>query len=382
MRQRTQPGQRGLGFDGESDQVSDATAQLNSQPGADAGLLPLVGDLGVIFQPPSSAQPGSGSSPSSPSTPVTGNTSGFVINVTYDQSQSSLPAGFVAAINYVVNYYESIFTSPITVNIDVGYGEIDGQALQSGALGESETYLSDYSYSTIKNALAAVDPTAAASMPSNMPVNGTMWVGTAEAKALGLSLQQPSTDIDGYAGFSSTYPFTYNPNNRAVSAEYDFIGVVEHEFTEVMGRIDLFGESIGSTPNGYSLLDMFHYVAPGTHTYTGLTTNYFSVNGGVTNLDYFNSNPSGDLGDWASSAGDDAYLAFSPSGQENTVSQTDITEMNALGYSIAPPDGIVVNATTSDAVQGGAAVVLLTGAPIITDSTTSTLTSATIEIAN
>jgi len=304
-----------------------------------SGTLPLVGDLGTIYQAPTPSQSDSGgSSGSSPTSAPSGNASGFVINVSYDQSVSSLPAGFVAAINDVVSYYESIFTAPITVNIDVGYGSIDGQQLQSDALGESETFLGDYSYSSIVNALAGVDASAAASLPSSMPVNGTMWIGTAEAKALGLPLEQPSTDIDGFAGFSNVFPFTYDPNNRAVSSAYDFIGVVEHEFTEVMGRIDLFGDSIGGT-TGYSLLDMFHYTAPGHHTYTGLTTNYFSANGGTTNLDYFNSNPAGDLGDWAGSAGADSYLAFTPTDEEDTVSQSDITEMNALGYRLSGQTG-------------------------------------------
>ncbi|MFZ3354907.1 MAG: NF038122 family metalloprotease [Xanthobacteraceae bacterium] len=320
---------------------SDNGAGANGPAAASSadGTLPLVGDLGTIYQAPAPPQSNSGgSSGSSPGSTPSGNSSGFAINVSYDQNVSSLPTGFVAAINYVVSYYESIFTAPITVNIDVGYGEIDGQQLQSDALGESETFLGDYSYSSIANALAGVDPSAAASLPSSMPVNGTMWVGTAEAKALGLSLEQPSTDIDGYAGFSDVFPFTYNPNNRAVSGDYDFIGVVEHEFTEVMGRIDLFGDSIGGT-TGYSLLDMFHYTAPGQHTYTGQTTNYFSANGGTANLDYFNSNPDGDLGDWAGSAGTDSYLAFTPTDEEDTVSQSDITEMNALGYRISGQSG-------------------------------------------
>jgi hypothetical protein len=341
MLQKRQSGNLGFELDGEDNQTSDDTPrdamlQRNSQPGETSGLLPLAGDLGVVFQAPTSGDAGTGSSSgSSPTTGVNSNTSPFVINVTYDQSQSSLPTGFVAAINYVVNYYESIFTNPSTVNIDVGYGTIDGQPLQSGALGESESFLATYNYSTIKTALNNIDPSAASSLPSSAP--GNMWVATAEAKALGLSLQQPSTDIDGYAGFSNAFPFTYDPNNQAVSGEYDFIGVVEHEFSEVMGRIDLFGQTIGSTQNSYSLLDMFHYTAPGTHTYTGTTTNYFSVDGGTTNLDNFNTKPSGDLGDWASSAGHDAYLAFSPSGHANTVSPSDIAEMNALGYATTPP---------------------------------------------
>jgi hypothetical protein len=307
--------------------------------GSPGGTLPLVGDLGTIYQAPTPSQSDSGgSSGSSPASAPSSNASGFVINVSYDQSVSSLPAGFVAAINDVVSYYESIFTAPITVNIDVGYGSIDGQQLQSDALGESETFLGDYSYSSIVNALAGVDASAAASLPSSMPVNGTMWIGTAEAKALGLPLEQPSTDIDGFAGFSNVFPFTYDPTNRAVPSAYDFIGVVEHEFTEVMGRIDLFGASIGGT-TGYSLLDMFHYTAPGHHTYTGLTTNYFSANGGTTSLDYFNSNLGGDLGDWAGSAGADSYLAFTPTDEQDTVSQSDITEMNALGYRLSGQTG-------------------------------------------
>ena len=317
---------------GNSSVGTNAAGSVGAGGSAD-GILPMVGDLGTLYQPSQAMQSGSGSSSgSSPASTPSNNLSGFVINVSYDQSVSSLPAGFVAAINDVISYYESIFSAPITVNIDVGFGEIDGQQLQSGALGESETFLGNYSYSDVVNALAGVDPSAAASLPSSMPVSGAMWIGTAEAKALGLPLQQPSTDIDGFAGFSNAYSFAYDPNNRAISGEYDFIGVVEHEFTEVMGRIDLFGESIDQT-TGYSLLDMFHYTAPGTRTYTGRTANYFSANGGTTNLDYFNANPQGDLGDWASSAGADSYLAFTPTDEEDTVSQSDITEMNALGYS-------------------------------------------------
>src|SRR5581483_10929292 len=107
-------------------------------------------------------------------------------------------------------YYESLFTTatPTTVNIDVGYGEIGGQTMGSDALGESESFLAGYSYSAIKSALAAVDPSAAASLPASQPVSGTMWLATAEAKALGLTPSQPTTDIDGYASFSSSLPFS------------------------------------------------------------------------------------------------------------------------------------------------------------------------------
>ena len=53
------------------------------------------------------------------------------INVTFDQAISSLPTGFVSAVNYVVNYFDSLFTNNVTININVGYGEVAGAPWQA-----------------------------------------------------------------------------------------------------------------------------------------------------------------------------------------------------------------------------------------------------------
>jgi hypothetical protein len=100
---------------------------------------------------------------------------------------------------------------------------------------------------------------------------------------------------------------------------------------------------------------MYHYTSSGVHTYTGTTPNYFSADGGHTNLIAFNSDASGDLGDWASSAGADSFLAFSPSGQTDAMSQADITTMNALGYQSAVLTPITIESagSTSLVLQGG-----------------------------
>ena len=43
------------------------------------------------------------------------------IDITYLQNTvSSLPTGFVADVNYVVNYFDSLFTNNVTLNIQVG----------------------------------------------------------------------------------------------------------------------------------------------------------------------------------------------------------------------------------------------------------------------
>ncbi len=260
------------------------------------------------------------------------------IDVTYDQSQGSLPAGFVTAVNYVVNYYDTTFTNNVTVNIHLGYGEIAGQSLGSGALGESETFFDSVGYSQAVNALKANQPSATqqaayATLPGSNPLGGgTLWVSTAEEKALGLIAGNNSA-IDGYVGFSSTYPFDYSTS--AVSGQYYFDGVVAHEFSEVLGRDSLLGEGLGST-NSYSIMDLFRYAAAGTRQLGTGGPAYFSINNGTTNLDSWNTNPNGDLGDWAASAGADSYLAFSPTGQQDWVTQPDLTLMNVLGWDTAP----------------------------------------------
>jgi hypothetical protein len=275
----------------------------------------------------------------------------MIINVTFDSSVNNAPPGFVASFDAVVQYFESQFNNPITINIDVGYGEIgpNNTPLAQGALGESSTEFNSYSYSAIRtalvgNAVSAVQMSAAGTLPGSDPTpggNGNYWVSTAEAKALGLS--GPSSAIDGWVGFANTSSatFTYNTTNGGSVAPgtYDFFGVAAHEISEVLGR-ELFvgdqdGQGIGA--NSYTPLDLFHYSSNGVRDFAGTTAGYFSFDAGATDVDQFNTNPSGDFGDWASSAGNDAFLAFSGSGHANLVTQADLNELNVLGYDAAGP---------------------------------------------
>jgi len=267
------------------------------------------------------------------STVQVGTSGGLVFNISFDSSVVSAPAGFTAAINYVAQLFASSFSNPITINLDVGWGEIGGQSLSSGALGESETYLNTYSYSQVRSALTAhatsADQKAAVStLPSTAPTgNGSYSIATAEAKAL--SLTAASSSLDGYVGFGSGYNYTFDPNNQAISGAYDFIGVAAHEITEVMGRDSYLGEGLG-----YTALDLFRYSSPGARQLSAGKTAYFSIDGGSTNLDNLNTVSGGDPGDWASSAGNDAFNAFSNSGVANTVGSTDMRELNVLGYNL------------------------------------------------
>ncbi len=307
-------------------------------------------------------------------TTVTTSGSALTIKITWDSSVASAPTAFMTGVIAAVQAYETNFTNAVTVNIDVGYGEIAGTTMGNGALGESESYLQSVSYASLVAALKVhnSDATTAAviaSLPATAPVSGTIWVTTAQAKALGLSSAN-GTAIDGYIGLASSYGFTYNTSGGVAAGTYDFNGVVSHEITEVMGRLMLTGGSIGSYANSYGLLDLLHYSAPGTRDFSATTPGYFSADGGVTNGGNFNTVSGGDAADWASSMGNNAYDAFSNAGVVNPVTSGDITEMNALGWTLAtsstptpppgpvapPPSAVAITAITASlaAAQGGA----------------------------
>ena len=56
-----------------------------------------------------------------------------------------------------------------------------------------------------------------------------------EAKALGLVTANDSHDDGGFS-FNRLATYTFDPFNRSVSGEADFIAVAEHEVSELMGR--------------------------------------------------------------------------------------------------------------------------------------------------
>ena len=260
------------------------------------------------------------------------------LNINFDQALNSLPTGFVTAVNYVVSYFDSLFTNNVTITIDVGYGEIGGSALPSNVLGESQaTALPSENYSSVKNALLAENAPGASTLPSTSPLAGTLVMPQAEAKALGLSPNNGS--LDGHVGFSNSVAWDFIPNTTPSAGAYYFIGTFEHEITEVMGRISL----LDYQPSAYDLMDLYRYTSPGVRDLTtggAGSTAYFSINNGATNLGTWNNNPSnGDLGDWyptgPAPGGNDAANDYSSSGVLNTFSATDITLMQAIGWTVA-----------------------------------------------
>ena len=261
--------------------------------------------------------------------------SGLDIIANFDTSITSLGSTLrneiENAVSAAINFYETTFSNSITFAVNFGYGEVNGEGLGAGSLAESAPN-SDVlvSYATLRGALEShITALGASPLPVSDPFGGTTknWTLTfPEAMALGIST---GSTMAGWVGISNAASFNYSTTNGAVAGEYNLVGVLEHEISEVMGRV--VGYGVG--PQDYPL-DLFRYRSPGTLAMSGTTPSYFSINAGTTDLAAFNNSSTLDFGDWASSVTRDSYDAVSSIGVANTVSAVDLTEMQVLGYNL------------------------------------------------
>src|ERR1700760_3566776 len=152
------------------------------------------------------------------------------IDFVYDASVANAPAGLTTGLAAAAAYLDALITDPITVTIQVGWGENNGSAIPAGELATGgPTSGIGLSYSALeaqlaKAATSPADQSVVANLPAADPTGGgSFFVSSAQEKAWCL-LSPTAAGIDGSIGFSTSYAFTFDPDARTEPSLYDFIG--------------------------------------------------------------------------------------------------------------------------------------------------------------
>jgi PEP-CTERM motif len=266
----------------------------------------------------------------------------LTFNITYTSNVTSLAAfnqagpNIQTAVAYVENELSNAFSDNVQLNITI-------DAITTG-LGQSNQSIFSVSYANLltdlnNDAKTANDATFNANLPASNPTGNTFFLTVSQEKALGLLLGNDPTSSGTYS-FNSNVTYTYDPNNRQVPGAFDFIGVTEHEFFELMGAIGLNGNDVSAPPHtppdfANSVFDLGRYTSAGTlvpdDTGAGV---YFSIDGGTTNLHGFNDATAngGDSADWDSSVPTDPRNASTGPDQGHSLSPEDFTSLDVIGW--------------------------------------------------
>ncbi len=256
------------------------------------------------------------------------------LNLIYETSTNSAPAGFRTALTAAANYLDKLITNPITVNIQVGWGDYNGTPLtnQQGSTG-GIALATFVPYNQLATALynnvdSPATFTAFENLPNSAPGSYNIAASNAQRKAWGL-MAANGTEIDGYVGFGTAAPYNYSTTGANGTGD-SFMGIALHELTHALGRFSGLGY------NYLSVLDLYRYSAPGVlqdNQSTPFAPAYFSINGGTTDLAAFDT--TSDNSDWAGSVPNDSFDAVETYGLPNLMTTLDISEMNVLGFAIA-----------------------------------------------
>ena len=257
------------------------------------------------------------------------------INVSYDASVSSAPSWYKTAVNVAVGQMNALIANPITVNLTFSWGEENNNAIRSGTAAQNQSYGSYVNYATLYGALtshatSADDHTAVSALTATDPTHGgQFYVPTTMMKALGL-FTADSPALDGYVGLDSSLNWSPSANGQVGAGQYDPVVCIEHEITEIMGRIGYLSNA--QRPNVYGPMDLFRYTAPGQRDLTP-GTGSFSIDGHTLGKVFNNPAFGGDAADWAAGTTGDVFGNIT-AGVPSNFSADDLRMLDVLGYTI------------------------------------------------
>ncbi|HEY3897722.1 MAG TPA: NF038122 family metalloprotease, partial [Chthoniobacter sp.] len=258
----------------------------------------------------------------------------LTITAEFDSSITSLSnaAAVETAIDAAISQTESLITTPYVDNVKIDFQSNIATPLAENisALGNISytQYLSDLQANPLKS---ATQIQAISTMPStgnafSAAFNGdtTMTLTAANLAAIG-ETQLANQVVQGNGGINGTVYLNtsiMNASRTGLTSQddgnYDLQSAAQHEMDEVLGIGGYASTLDGGSgiPDTVGSLDLFRYtsttinnVTTYQRSFTNSTSNsnvYFSIDGGKTNLVYFNQNKNGqgDFADWGNGSGE------------------------------------------------------------------------------
>ena len=276
---------------------------------------------------------------------------GLIIHATFDSSITGNPnaAAIEAMINRAISIYESLFSDPITIQILFRYATTapDGTPLPAGQIAQSafpyyvipwntgvDLLRADATTSNDNLAIATLPSTALSANVLPTSANGRAMRGNTPPAMFANGTVGNGGPYDGIVTLNSAVPYQFT--RPTSSGSFDAQRLTEHEIDEVMGL----GSGLNISGNDLRPQDLFSWSSAGHRNTSSSGTRYFSINGGVNNIVSFNQDPSGDFGDWLSTACPQAHPyvqnAFNCPGQFSDISETSPEGINldVIGYDL------------------------------------------------
>jgi len=274
------------------------------------------------------------------------------IEATFDPN---LSASAVIVINTAISFYQTTFSDPITVNIEF-------ENMNTG-LGRSLTFVRTTPYSTYRTALgadatSANDATALANTPTGAfnPVTGSTFINVKNANLRAVGLPAAFGNFGtacvrvNYVG-DSCIGLNVGRTTTGGGA-FSLLATVEHEIDEALG--------LGSELPNLTFLgghpapeDLFRWASAGVRSFAtnpnvagcnngaGAPAAFFSINGGVANLNQFNNcNNGDDYGDWITHTPSQVQDALTngTGAPSLTAASSETVALDVIGYTFAVPE--------------------------------------------
>lgn len=273
------------------------------------------------------------------------------ISLIADDSVSSAPAGFTAAVQAAAQVFDQDIPGDYTVNITYGWGtysnkpdtELTPSNPKIFSVGGYDTGNS-FSYNYVRNlvttaAMTSEQVAAAATLPTVSPYPGDSFVlSSAQEKALGVFTGSAGA-VDGSIGL----------NTDDVQAGVLSSFAKEGALVEIAHALGLFS---GSASDGSAyVLDLFRYASSSVRYADNKNPDYLSIDNGVTDL--ANYDTSGfDPTLFTGLAHDPFSLGSIDDGNQATLSGLDLEALNLMGFrGTTNLFGSITNDATSQAGQ-------------------------------